>query len=166
MFQKICWQGSEKQKPRSALFASQLRDCGRGNSPEAAPKQMRGRKGKSAASVHLVEAGGQATHSTEGGKAKTSLPQRVVIECGPPNARCREDPHRYTLKKGTGWLRTKRGLLRRGNWGYLGHEPLHRRERARKRQARLRHALMSMLGCFTSKPHGYVRYTERGAVAQ
>jgi len=35
-----------KQKPRSAAFASRLRDCGRGNSPEAAPKQMRGGKGR------------------------------------------------------------------------------------------------------------------------
>jgi hypothetical protein len=36
----------EKQKPRSALFASRLRDCGRGDSPEAAPKQERGGKGE------------------------------------------------------------------------------------------------------------------------
>jgi hypothetical protein len=43
-----------KQKPRSALFASRQRDCGRGNSPQAAPKQKRGGKG-STASVHSVE---------------------------------------------------------------------------------------------------------------
>jgi hypothetical protein len=37
-----------KQKPRSAVLASRLRDCGRGNSPEAAPEQMRGGKGADA----------------------------------------------------------------------------------------------------------------------
>jgi PadR family transcriptional regulator len=36
-----------KQKLRRAFFASRLGDCGRGNSPEAAPKQMRGEKGRS-----------------------------------------------------------------------------------------------------------------------
>lgn len=37
-----------KQKPRSALFTSRPRDCGRGNSPEAAPKQKVGVKGENA----------------------------------------------------------------------------------------------------------------------
>ena len=53
-----------KQKPRNAAFASRLRDCGRGNSPEAAPKQMRGRKGK----MYRVSSFGcgerQATYTT------------------------------------------------------------------------------------------------------
>ena len=43
---RVVWEEPGKQKPRSALFASRPRDCGRGNSPEAAPKQKRGGRGK------------------------------------------------------------------------------------------------------------------------
>ena len=33
-----------KQKPRSAVFESRVRDCGRGNSPEAAPSKCAAEK--------------------------------------------------------------------------------------------------------------------------
>ena len=54
-----------KQKPRSAPFASRLRDCGRGNSPEAAPKQMRGGKGTNALRQFKQSGRGGATPQRE-----------------------------------------------------------------------------------------------------
>jgi hypothetical protein len=55
-----------KQKPRSALFASRPRDCGRGNSPEAAPRQEAGGKGKMYRNSSLGRGNGQATPQREG----------------------------------------------------------------------------------------------------
>jgi hypothetical protein len=66
------------QKPRSALFAPRLRDCGRGNSPEAAPKQSAAEKGKCTASVHSVEVNARRRPARIGG-VKTSLPKRAVV---------------------------------------------------------------------------------------
>jgi hypothetical protein len=78
---RAVWEEPGKQKPRSALFASRLRDCGRGNSPEAAPKQMRGGKERNVPSQFIrwteIVRDGRAA-----GEAQTFLPQRVVVECG------------------------------------------------------------------------------------
>jgi hypothetical protein len=63
----------EKQKTRSALFASRLRDCGRGKSLEAAPNKKREGKGKN---VPRQFGRSRWRPSTQHGSAKRKPPLR------------------------------------------------------------------------------------------
>jgi hypothetical protein len=59
-----------KQKPRSAICASRVRDCGRGNSPEAAPKQ----KGRGKGDRHRSSSAGRDLSWPRSGSASQPVP--------------------------------------------------------------------------------------------